>query len=259
MKLKELFERIYAKDGDLIVTKQASAEASTQDAISTFIRRLPYETKFKVADATIYSLFNYLPGPVTTELLSSIKGKGPLDLKPKALQLFFDQVETAVAPLLKKLQPDVVIFPRSSSPLTADFAKILKAKSPKSEIVGDAFIKKLLKADDIEPLINTKHPDWTKFAADHPGEVKKLKQSLAKHIETNGTLELKKLYKPYLKFITNFVEMEDASRLLDMVIGKKVLVVDDVLSSGATMLEMLRQLEEFEPSELSGLTIFKRT
>ena len=76
---------------------------------------------------------------------------------------------------------------------------------------------------------------------------------------SDGELELKKFYKPYLKFIKNFIELRDAYEVLDKVLGKSVLVVDDILSSGSTMAEMIRQLEEFEPSKIAGLTLFKHT
>jgi hypoxanthine phosphoribosyltransferase len=46
---------------------------------------------------------------------------------------------------------------------------------------------------------------------------------------------------------------------MKMVMEKNVLVVDDILSSGTTMAEMIRQLEELEPSKIVGLTLFKHT
>lgn len=260
MKLHTLLERIYGNGDALVITQQNSREASTKDAISTFVRRQPYETHLRGAgDAVIYSLFNYLSSPTTTNLLSSLKGRGPYKINEKQLEAFFKQVNLASTQLVHNVNPDIIIYPKSSSTLTAKFVESLSNLAPKAKILPDAFIKSLLKAEDVTPLINTSHPDWEKFAKEHPDEVKKLKHSLAHHIEEHGTLELKKLYKPYLKFIKNFIELEKANDVLDQVIGKRVLVIDDILSSGTTMIEMLRQLHELEPSYLAGLTLFKRT
>ncbi len=37
--------------------------------------------------------------------------------------------------------------------------------------------------------------------------------------------------------------------------GRRVLVIDDIITTGSTMLEAFRVLEEYEPSELSGLVL----
>jgi hypothetical protein len=260
MKFKDfLQERIYSKDDKVIITIQHSREASTDEAISTFMKRVPYETHFKGAgDSVIYSILNYVSSTESSKLLSSIKGKGPYSVDQKQYDFFLEQVIESCTKLMSVAKPDVIIYPQSSSKLVGDFAKHLSLKFPNAHLLSDVFVKKILKAEDIEPLINTAHPDWKKFVETHPHEVEKLRRSLLKQIEDHGALELKKLYKPYLKFIKNFIEMKDAYQVLETVLDKRVLVIDDVLSSGSTMIEMLRQLKELEPKYLSGLTIFKR-
>lgn len=253
-----LVERIYAEDGSVVITIQSHQEASDKVQISTFTRRHPYETNLRGSNgATIYSVYNYVSSPEITRLLSSMKGKGPYTINPKQVDSFLER--TAAAVTLKHV-PDVIIYPKSSSDFLTKFATKVGKRYPSAKVLGDAFMKKLLKADDVEPLINTSHPDWEKFSSEHPADVAKLKKSISKMIrDNNGELEMKNLYKPYLKFIKNFIEMRDAYEVLESVIGKNVLVVDDVLSTGSTMLEMVRQIAEYEPSSIAGLTIFKHT
>jgi hypothetical protein len=261
MKIQELLtERIYAEKDNLVITIQSTKDSSTKEEISTFVRRQPYETNLKGSGGSVvYSIFNYLSSPEATKLLSSIKGKGPYKVNPKQLDTFLIQTALASKSIIEKLKPDVIIYPKSSSTLVADFAKKIGEKHD-IKIINDAFFKKVLNPEDIEPLINTSHPDWEKFSSEHPGEVKKLKMSLSKMIKDHGgNLELKKMYKPYMKFIKNFIEMQDAYEILEAVIEKNVLVLDDVLSSGSTMLEMIRQIAEMEPKSIAGLTIFKHT
>lgn len=264
MKLRELasdpisvLEGISAAQNQLRFSTTSWKETSTPDTISTSFKRIPYKTVLKGSEP-IYSILNYVSGDESTKLLTSLKGKGPYQVNEKQLDQLLTGVVTAAKKFIDHFDPEVIIYPKSSSKLVTLFVEKLKHAYPKIKIADEGFVKKILKAGDEEALINTEHPDWKKFATEHPDAVAELKKSLLRHIK-DGELELKKLYKPYVKFIKNFIEMKDASNTLDQVIEKRVLVVDDILSSGSTMIEMFRQLKEFEPESLAGLTIFKRT
>lgn len=253
----DLLESIYAAQSDLKITTQHDRAASTPEAISTFFKKIPYQTRLRGSDP-IYSVLNYISNDETTKLLTSLKGKGPYVVNEKQLDTLLNQIVGACKKIINDVDPEVIIFPKSSSELLKKFVDKLTAAYPSIKVVDEGFVKKVLAAGDEEALINKQHPDWEKFASEHPDAADELKKSLKRHIK-DGNLEVKKLYKPYAKFIKNFIQMKDASNTLDQVIGKRVLVVDDVLSSGSTMLEMFRQLKEFEPEVISGLTIFKRT
>lgn len=264
MKLKELvkdpisvIEGISAASGHLSISTTKWKETSTPDTISTSFKRIPYKSTIKGSEP-IYSILSYVSSPESTKLLTSLKEKGPYEVKNRQLDDLLTGVVGACKQIIAHLDPQVILYPKSSSPLVKKFADMLHKAYPKIEIADEAFVKKILQAGDEEAMINTQHPDWKKFASENPDAVDELKKSLKRHIK-DGNLELKKLYKPYVKFIKNFVEMKDASATLDHVIGKRIIVIDDILSSGSTMLEMFRQLREFEPEAISGLTIFKRT
>lgn len=240
-----------------MIALQSDRQQSSGDSISTFIRRIPYEREFPAG--VVYSILNYVSSDETIKILQSIKGHGPYHTKPGQVERFIKLVADACAPLITRLKPDVIIYPKSGSALVKDFAKALGARNSKIVILDDAFIKKAVSAEQVHAMINTDHPAWGKFSLENPGAVSKLSRSLERQLKDHGTLELKKLYKPYVKFIKNFLELKNAYETLDTVLGKSVLVVDDILSSGTTMNEMLRQLAEMEPSSVAGLTIFKRT
>lgn len=255
-----LAERIYSKGDDLIISLQHEKESSNEEAISTFIRRNPYQSTLVGAkDATVYSILNYVSSQETTKLLRSLKGQGPYNLKPRQYEMFLDQVVDQCVMIFGKLHPDAVILPSSSSSFLNDLCERLKKKYTKAKYFNDAFVKRALDAENVEPLINKEHPDWEKFSTEHPKDASDLRKTLARQIKTNGALELKKLYKPLLKFVKNFVELKDAYQILDNILERRVIVMDDVLSSGSTMVEMVRQLKEMEPTFIAGLTIFKRT
>jgi hypothetical protein len=257
--LDEIIVEEISVDGDnLRITTQHYKAGSTKDAISTSFRSQPYTSKIKGTNAEIFSLLNYVSSDVSTNILKSLKGKGPYKVNEKQFSTLLQQVKQHAGIALKRIKPDVIIYPKSSSPLLKQFVDEIHDAYPHAEILEERFVKKLLDAEDVEPLINTGHPDWKKFSTEHPDQVELLKKNLKYQIK-HGELELKKFYKPYLKFIKNFIELKDAYEVLEKVMGANVLVVDDILSSGTTMAEMIRQLEEFEPSKISGLTLFKLT
>ena len=264
MKLRELscdpigvLEDISAAQGQIKISTTGWKDTSTPESISTSFKRIPYKSSIKGSEP-IYSILNYVSSPESTKLLTSLKGKGPYVVNEKQIDQLLTGVVGACKQIMHTLDPDVILYPKSSSPLVKQFVDRLHKAYPKVTFADEAFVKKVLKAGDEDALLNTQHPDWKKFAAENPDAVEDLKKTLKRHIK-DGNLELKKLYKPYVKFIKNFVEMKDASNTLDQVIEKRILVVDDVFSTGSTMLEMFRQLREFEPEAISGLTIFKRT
>lgn len=249
-------ESISAVKNNLLITTQHDRGASGPDSISTYFKKLPYHTALQHNE--IYSVLNYISTPETMKLLTSLKGRGPYEVSQAQLDRFLSQVADASSGLIKRLNPEVIIYPASTSTLVKGFVDKLKEKHPSIKVTSEAFIKKSLKGADVKAVLNTEHPEWAKFEAENPKAVAQLKQTLKHHLE-NGELELKKLYKPYLKFIKNFIQLKDVSETIDVVSGKRVLIVDDVLSTGTTIREMIRQVEELEPAQVSTLTIFKRT
>ena len=264
MKLREItsdpisvLEDISAAQGQLKITTTSWKDVSTPTSISTHFRRNPYKFSPHGTEPT-YSILNYVHSDEVTKILSSLKGKGPYAYDDRQITHLLTGVIGACKKLMTDLDPDVILYPKSSSPLLKRFVDMLHKAYPKVMVTDEAFVKKMLKAEDEAGLLNTEHPDWKKFAEKYPDTVIELKKSIKRHIK-DGVLELKHFYKQHAKFLKNFIEMKDASNTLDQVIEKRILVVDDILSSGSTMLEMFRQLREFEPESISGLTIFKRT
>lgn len=264
MKLREIstdpisvLEDIHVDKNHLSIAFSRHKDASSTDHISTYFRRNPYKFSPNGME-TVYSILNYIHSEETTHILTSLKGKGPYSYDDRQITHLLNGIVGACKKLMIDLDPEVILYPKSSSPLLKRFVELLHKAYPKVKIADEAFVKSIIKAGDEDALINTKHPDWQKFSDNHPEAVTELKKSI-KRIIKDGTLDLKHFYKRHAKFLKNFIEMKNASNTLDQVIEKRILVIDDVLSSGATMHEMFRQLREFEPESISGLTIFKRT
>lgn len=248
-------ESIYSDGGELRLTHQNERSSSDDETISTFIGKRLYKTHLRPSGIEVLSFFTYHSSDESVALLKSLKGNGPYQVSADQVDKFLNKTAFAAFRLMHHLEPDVIIHPKSSSQLLTIFTDHLQKIFPRAELVHDAFIKHT--PADVDELLNTDHPDWDKFETKHPDQAEKLRSYLEKNLDA-GVIELKKLYKPYVKFIRNFIKLRSAYDLIDKVTDNNVLLVDDVLSSGTTFQEMYRQLSELEPKSIKGLTLFKK-
>lgn len=252
-----LDEALYAKDGKLVVSSSNYRETSSEDEIATSIRRgAPYKTTLP-SGLNVASAFNYVSSDETTNLLTSLKGRGPYEVNDRTIDRLMDFAVKTLRSYIVQAKPDIILAPAMTSTVAKKFLEAVSAIVPGIKVQDSTFVKKILKAGDEAAMINTAHPDWKKIVQTSPKAADQLRRTLANQIEAYGQIEVKKLFKQHAKFVTNFIELRDAYETLEQVMGKKVMIVDDVLSTGTTMEEMARQLVEFEPKELIGVTLLK--
>jgi phosphoribosylpyrophosphate synthetase len=109
-------------------------------------------------------------------------------------------------------------------------------------------------------FINFEDP---KFNTLKPATIKALEKQIAKSIQDNqaagkgNVVSIKDIPKMQAKFVHNFLEL--VKSLSDDLHNKNVLIIDDILSSGATFAEMVRLVSKEDVKSLIGLTIFKKT
>lgn len=139
---------------------------------------------------------------------------------------------------------DVIVYPQSSSGLLSHFARELNSKLPHSVLLGDSFVKSLpseIFIDSGEIGLDVK-------------TLKRLNQ-IIENADTNGHFELKKVPLQFRKFFKGYLSLSTSKHNF---IDKNVLVVDDVLSSGATISEIYRILKLNGANNIIGVTLFKK-
>jgi hypothetical protein len=206
----------------------------------------------------VYSVVNYITHPDATEILKTMKGqpsKYPLAGTGKPVDEVLDGSAKIIATKLRSLDVDTVIVAPSSGTLVNTMVNKIKKDAPNVKFITGAVSKKLFDADfDFSTLINDKHFAWDTL------DVKSKKALLtslkSKARDNDGSIPIKKIFKPHAKFVQGFMQIED---VIDDVLGKNVAVFDDVLSSGATFAEIARCVNELEPKYLVGFTFAKQT
>lgn len=272
-----LYEDIFVKGDELLaaVNAQTARKPSTATSISTNLRPLGHQTGL-TRGLDVFYAFSYKPSDEqggSTDLLKSFKGKGPFTFTPARREKFIADTTTHMASEFKKMNklPDVIVTPQSSSTVVSEFATMLANKLG----VKAAKIGAFKKADSIElpddkektlTLIQSKYIDLDYMLDKFKGDdkqvdvaMREIALAIMRSIKKHGHIVAKELPKFYGKFVKNIVdnalEGDDQYLLMD----KNVMVVDDVLSSGATMSDLFRACKDLLAKDVWGCTLFART
>jgi hypothetical protein len=205
----------------------------------------PYIAKgINVAHHPVHSVYKMVQA---TDVMSSIKGKGPYEVDQNDYQQFLKR--TSIFLHSKVIRPnkiDVVITPKSSSNILNDLLQDLQQRAQGIEFYPEYFVKSI---DPSQIKIDTENPKMT------PKILAGLQGVLNKAVK-DGYLEMKKFDKRFVKFVSNYFSLAGplSKRVTEQT---NILVLDDVLASGATFVELFRNLEGYPHNNLIGASIFK--
>jgi phosphoribosylpyrophosphate synthetase len=148
-----------------------------------------------------------------------------------------------VESLIKQRSIEVIMVPSSSSKLLKYFGNELSKKTG-IPIIEDSFVKSLPSEIEID----------TGGIAVDSNTIKRLYQ-IVQNSERVGYFELKKVPVQFRKFFVGYIKLNrDKKSFID----KNVLVVDDILTSGATLTEIYRILHANGANAITGLTLAKK-
>lgn len=131
----------------------------------------------------------------------------------------------------------------------------LKSASKLNEIIVDAIhdIDPYMPAYAISKTSTSKITfDWDRFNKNFHGDdakydytVKRI-NSMMSRIHKSDRFSMQKLvYPPFRKYVNNFLDIEDLDEALDDIIASDtILLLDDIITTGSTMLEMIKMLDD---------------
>lgn len=263
-----LRDDVFAKDGDLkmAVNGPGKPRASEPGNISTNLPNKVRATTSNTGGVPVYYAFSYVPDEHTTDLLSSIKGRGPFTVDDLRRHKFLEETASYIAKYLKDLAPDVITAPKSSSNLLHEFAEILARKLGIENVHLAAYHKKEHAPlpedrDKAMAYIKAHFIDHAMLDAKYNGDERdafesEIAKGLYYKLKGGGVLDAKRVHKPHAKFVKGYYDVGDLDDTLD---GKNVLVVDDVQSSGSTMNDVFRIAKDLGAAKVFGAVIFSRT
>jgi pyrimidine operon attenuation protein/uracil phosphoribosyltransferase len=139
-----------------------------------------------------------------------------------------------------------IVYPKSSSKILTRFVNEL-AEQCLSEIEIDAaFVKNANKNIQLDEEAVSKLPEANQRQI----------RNVFNKIKTMSTeFKLKDIYTRYRKFIKNFIKLDH--KITKHIKGKKVILMDDYHTTGATLKEMTNILIEMQPKEIFIIILIK--
>jgi hypothetical protein len=248
--IRDIVEKITIDplDRKLRVDYNATDGVSTSLGKSTNKNKfIPYLSKSQeLAGYTVYSVYSS-HDPDTTDVLKAIKKRSDIQIDPEDYRKFVTRTAIFItAKIFSSEQIDCVVTPRSSSNILNDLIAELKTRNPHIKFLPESFVKTV---------------DLSKIELDYtqPGLTDKIARSLNSIIRSatqTGRFEIKKALPHYRKYFKNFFEVVDPA-ILRQFRNRRVCVLDDVFSSGSTLVAIMKSISDYAPELVIGTSIFK--
>lgn len=215
-----------------------------------------------VFDNTYFFQYEFgedVPSKTRSEFIQAMKfkqnslGKGNVDM-------FIDKALVNLNKAVNLSTFDIVIYPQSSSTLTKDIVD-------KIDYFTDA--DRYVKIEAVKKQISDINFNWGKF--DKYCDLKSIlanvknvmKQKMEKMLDDIYSLDYFSIaknikdqkYKKFLKNIYKFYN-EKTTQLLKSIVDKKILIVDDIYTSGTTIEQIIKAYQMLDPDDSNILTIF---
>ena len=248
------FEKII-NEGFIIKDNVVYFDSNNSDFINTSFGKSknlkPFESKME--NGIIYSVYNKDKSAEDKEMysdvLDTIKGQSTkYTMDYNSYKSFISRTAIYMANLILKEKIDTILVMDSSSPLVSDLTLEINRRLPKYYDMF-TFNKQIFKTPDIQDIsIDTMGID----VGDK--NYKSMESSLNK-MKKDGYFKIHNVYAPNRKFIKNWLKINN--NVLSNIIDKKVALIDDIFTTGATIHEAARLLNDAGALYVVGLTIVK--
>lgn len=237
----QLQEDINIENGRLVFNADRDKDSGIKSSFGKSKKLTPYK---KTVDGLVtYSLYQAKTSN-STDILKALKAS---DFSNEEVQKFLNRSAIYAARVLRSLDVDVIVTPKSSSDLTKEFVKQIQRRT-NYDVLIDSFIKR---PDLSKVTIDKDHPKITNSIT------KSMQRILDKAIK-GGSLSVKLFAVPHRKFLKNLFEVTD-EKIYNKIENQNVVIIDDVMTSGTTTQNIRDILITNQAESVSALTIFKST
>lgn len=248
------FEKII-NEGFIIKDDIVYFDANNSDFINTSFGKSKNLKPFvsKMENGVIYSVYNKDKSSEDKEaysdILDTIKGQSTkYKMDYNSYRSFISRTAIYMSNLILKENIDTILVMDSSSPLVSDLTIEINRRLPKYYNMF-TFNKQIFKTPDIQDIsIDTMGIDVS------DKNYKSMESSLNK-MKKDGYFKIHNIYAPNRKFIKNWLKINN--NILSNIVDKKVALIDDILTTGSTIREASRLLNDAGASYVIALTIVK--
>ena len=217
----------------------------------------------KVFNNTYFFQYEFekdMPSKTRSDFIHTLKFE-PDNLSGKAVvSRFIDNALSNLNRAINLATVDIVIYPQSSSTLTKDIVD-------KIDYFTDA--DRYTKIEAVKRSIDEIDFNWEKFDKycsnkDIPDNVKAIMRSkMQKMLDEIHKLDYFSIaknikdqkYKKFLKTVYKFYD-DKTINLLQTIQDKKILIIDDIFTSGTTIEQILKAYQMLDPDDSNVVTVF---
>lgn len=226
-----------------------SVDLKTDDDATLPTKIASYNKKISTKNGYPYFIGYRFPSTVPKSEREVIQASfKTLSLGVNTIALLINKSLLNLSKIVNLSEFDVVITPKSSSNLLKLMVRIIQHKmSPSTLIISDQFIK--LNYGDIklyDNLLNKLEPDVRAEI------IKNLEMTLSRN-----DWKMKKVYTRYRKFIDQFLALKNPE-IISKLVGKRILIVDDILTEGTTLTAMTKLLAPVAKSTMGFVLLSKQ-
>lgn len=221
--------------------------------------------KYKANGLTVFSIFKRTPLP--DRRYDKDDDGNPFIYALKGINGWtFDVTDAEIVQYVRKFlkichsidqQYDVIVMVPSKNSINRRFMSVIYKIVGAREKIEDYFFK--VKSNDVIYNLDTE-----RIMQDYPNDSSQdyIEKVIIKALNNMGAdFEAKKFPKEFLKYVNNVVDMNNAYSYQDSIRlfrGKRVLVLDDVFSTGKTISDCVRCIESFGPAKVDVITLLSR-
>jgi len=242
-------------EGFIVKDNVVYFDANSSDFINTSFGKSkglkPFESKME--NGVIYSVYNkdkYSEDKnMYKDVLDTIKGQSTkYTMDYNSYKSFISRTAIYMANLILKEGIDTILIMDSSSPLLTDLTLEINRRLPKYFEMF-TFNKQIFKNPDIQDI----HIDT--MGIDISDTNYKSIESSIKKMKREGHFKIHNIFLPNRKFVKNWLKIND--NMLSKIVDKKVALIDDIFTTGSTIYEASRLINDAGASYIMALTIVK--
>lgn len=185
------------------------------------------------------------------EVLAALKGQSnKLRIDRKSYDQFLNRTAIYFRKFISEYEIDTILSMSSSSSFVNDMMQKLQSKLPSYYTLMS-----------FENAIN-KNPNFDEIGVRgkefnlQQSTIDSLKDEIQK-MANSGTFKIHNFHPPHRKIIKNWLKLNDD--ILSKVIDKNIILLDDYLTTGSTLIEASNLLEEMGANYVLGITVIKGT
>lgn len=206
-----------------------------------------------------YEFGNDVPSPLRSKFIHALKFDQK-QLGEVNVNMFIDNAMTNLNKAVNLSNVDIVIYPQSSSALTKDIVDRIDSFTDSERYIKLEVVKKAVNE------INFNWEKFEKYCDNHnvPDNAKSvMKNKMLKMLDDIHALDYFSIaknikdqkYKRFLSTIYKFYD-EHTTDLIKTIKNKKILIVDDIYTSGVTIEQIIKTYQMLDPDDSNTLTVF---